>query len=158
MLCFSFLHWSYLARRRWGNITGYGRYPSDYSFPSWGRPPVGQLLALPILYGGKDGKVYAEELVTEGMFSHCRNPLYAGNILMLVGVGILRNSLIYVCAVIPVFLFIYQAIVLAEESFLSGYLGDAHAVYCKKVNRWVPSLPVFPKPLKVRSSTGNAGY
>jgi protein-S-isoprenylcysteine O-methyltransferase Ste14 len=40
-----------------------------------------------IIRGGKEGKVYAEELVTTGIFSHCRNPLYVGNILMLLGVG-----------------------------------------------------------------------
>src|SRR5688572_11705985 len=57
-----------------------------------------------IVRGGRDGKVYADQLVTEGMFRHCRNPLYVGNILMLLGVGILANSLYYVLFVIPVFL------------------------------------------------------
>src|SRR5213075_525249 len=49
-----------------------------------------------IVRGGKEGKPYAEGLVTEGIFNHCRNPLYVGNILMLLGVGILANSLLYV--------------------------------------------------------------
>ena len=49
-----------------------------------------------IIRGGKEGKVYAEELVTTGIFNHCRNPLYVGNILMLFGVGVLSNSLLYV--------------------------------------------------------------
>ncbi len=71
-----------------------------------------------IIRGGKEGKPYAEGLVTEGIFNHCRNPLYVGNILMLLGVGILSNSLFYVAVIIPVFLFIYQAIVIAEENFL----------------------------------------
>src|SRR6478752_4258237 len=44
-----------------------------------------------IVRGGKDKKVHADDLVTEGFFNHCRNPLYVGNILMLVGVGILIN-------------------------------------------------------------------
>ena len=60
-----------------------------------------------IVRGGKEGKPYAEGLVTEGIFNHCRNPLYVGNILMLLGVGILANSLVYVTIVIPIFLFIY---------------------------------------------------
>ena len=68
-----------------------------------------------IVRGGKEGKPFAKELVTEGIFNHCRNPLYAGNILMLLGVGILANSLFYVVVMIPVFGFIYQAIVMAEE-------------------------------------------
>jgi protein-S-isoprenylcysteine O-methyltransferase Ste14 len=93
-----------------------------------------------IIRGGKDGKVYAEELVTSGIFNHCRNPLYVGNILMLVGVGILSNSLLYALVFIPLFLFIYQAIVLAEENFLRGKFGEKYIAYCKKVNRWVPSF------------------
>ena len=93
-----------------------------------------------IVRGGKDKKVYAEHLVSTGIFSHCRNPLYVGNILMLLGVGILANSLIYVAIIMPLFLFIYQAIVLAEENFLRGKFGADFDVYCAKVNRWIPSL------------------
>ena len=93
-----------------------------------------------IVRGGKDKKVYAEHLVSTGIFSHCRNPLYVGNILMLLGVGILANSLIYVAIIMPLFLFIYQAIVLAEENFLRGKFGADFDGYCSKVNRWIPSL------------------
>src|SRR5882724_10973126 len=93
-----------------------------------------------IIRGGKEGKPYAEGLVTEGIFNHCRNPLYAGNILMLLGVGILANSLVYVAIVIPIFLFVYQAIVLAEENFLRGKFGNGFDEYSKKVSRWFPNL------------------
>jgi protein-S-isoprenylcysteine O-methyltransferase Ste14 len=93
-----------------------------------------------IVRGGKDKKVYAEHLVSTGIFSHCRNPLYVGNILMLLGVGILANALIYVAIIMPLFLFIYQAIVLAEEHFLRGKFGADFDAYCSKVNRWIPSL------------------
>jgi len=93
-----------------------------------------------IVRGGKDKKVYAEHLVSTGIFSHCRNPLYVGNILMLLGVGILANSLIYVAIIMPLFLFIYQAIVLAEENFLRGKFGADFDAYCARVNRWIPSL------------------
>lgn len=90
-----------------------------------------------IIRGGRDKKVYAEKLVTEGLFSHCRNPLYVGNILMLAGVGILSNSLFYVLIVLPLFLFIYQAIVLAEENFLRNKFGQQFEEYTRKVNRWL---------------------
>jgi protein-S-isoprenylcysteine O-methyltransferase Ste14 len=63
-----------------------------------------------------------------------------GNILMLLGVGILANSLVYLVIVIPVFIFIYQAIVLAEENYLRGKFGSGFNDYCKKVNRWFPHL------------------
>jgi len=100
-----------------------------------------------IVRGGKEGKPYAEGLVTEGIFNHCRNPLYVGNILMLLGVGILANSLVYVAIVIPIFLFVYQAIVLAEENFLRGKFGPGYDQYCAKVNRWWPSLKGLGKTL-----------
>jgi hypothetical protein len=100
-----------------------------------------------IVRGGKEGKPYAEGLVTEGIFNHCRNPLYVGNILMLLGVGILANSLVYTIIVMPMFLFIYQAIVLAEENFLRGKFGASFDAYCKRVNRWVPDLRGIGKTL-----------
>lgn len=101
-----------------------------------------------IVRGGKEGKPYAEGLVTEGIFRHCRNPLYVGNIMMLLGVGILANSLVYVVIVIPIFLFIYQAIVLAEENFLRGEYGSSFDEYCKKVNRWIPRFKGLGQTLK----------
>jgi protein-S-isoprenylcysteine O-methyltransferase Ste14 len=101
-----------------------------------------------IIRGGKDKKVYADELVTEGIFNHCRNPLYVGNILMLLGVGILSNSFIYVGILIPIFLFIYQAIVLAEENFLRKKFGEQFDSYCQRVNRWWISLKHIDKTFK----------
>ena len=93
-----------------------------------------------IVRGGKEGKPYAEGLVTEGIFRHCRNPLYVGNILMLLGVGILANSVFYIAFMMPLFSFIYQAIVLAEEDFLRKKFGAGFDKYCQDVNRWWPSL------------------
>ena len=93
-----------------------------------------------IIRGGKEGKVYAEKLVTTGIFNHCRNPLYVGNILMLLGVGILSNSLLYVAVIMPLFLVIYQAIVLADENFLRSKFGESFDNYCSRVNRWIPSV------------------
>ena len=98
-----------------------------------------------IIRGGKEGKVYAEELVTSGIFNHCRNPLYVGNILMLLGVGVLSNSLLYVVVIMPFFMLIYQAIVLAEENFLRNKFGGAFDNYCSRVNRWIPSLKGIDK-------------
>jgi len=90
--------------------------------------------------GGIGKKVYADHLVTEGIFNHCRNPLYVGNILMLVGIGILSNSLLFVGLIIPIFLFIFQAIVTAEENFLRAKFGQEFDAYCQRVNRWVPEF------------------
>ena len=104
-----------------------------------------------IVRGGRDKKVYADQLVTEGIFTHVRNPLYVGNILMLLGVGILANSLIYVAVIMPMFLFIYQAIVLAEENFLRGKFGASFDEYTQKVHRWIPNLSGIGKTFSAMS-------
>ncbi|HRO69373.1 MAG TPA: isoprenylcysteine carboxylmethyltransferase family protein [Chitinophagaceae bacterium] len=93
-----------------------------------------------IIRGGKNRRVYADTLVTTGIFSHCRNPLYVGNILILVGLGIASNSLIFMAIATPLFLFFYQAIVRAEENFLRNKFGAEFDAYCSRVNRWIPNL------------------
>jgi protein-S-isoprenylcysteine O-methyltransferase Ste14 len=90
-----------------------------------------------IIRGGKDRRVYAEDLVTTGIFAHCRNPLYVGNILILVGLGIASNSLLFMAVFTPVFLFFWQAIVLAEENYLRNKFGEQYNEYCKRVDRWL---------------------
>jgi protein-S-isoprenylcysteine O-methyltransferase Ste14 len=90
-----------------------------------------------IIRGGKDRRVYAEDLVTTGIFAHCRNPLYVGNILILVGLGIASNSLLFMAVFTPIFLFFWQAIVLAEENYLRNKFGEQYNEYCKRVNRWL---------------------
>ncbi|MFC0318726.1 MULTISPECIES: methyltransferase family protein [Olivibacter] len=101
-----------------------------------------------IIRGGRDGRVYAEGLVTEGIFSHARNPLYIGNILMLLGMGILANSLLFVLVVMPFFCFIYQSIVLAEEAFLRNKFGENYDLYCKDTNRWMLRLQGIGKTFR----------
>jgi protein-S-isoprenylcysteine O-methyltransferase Ste14 len=100
-----------------------------------------------IIRGGKDRRIYAEDLVTTGIFSHCRNPLYVGNILILAGLGIASNSIIFNCIAAPIFLFFWQAIVLAEESYLRGKFGAEYDAYCSTVNRWLPNLKGIGKTL-----------
>ena len=78
-----------------------------------------------IIRGGKDRRVYAEDLVTTGIFAHCRNPLYVGNILILVGLGIASNSFLFMAVFTPVFLFFWQAIVLAEENYYEINLASS---------------------------------
>lgn len=93
-----------------------------------------------IVRGGKKRRIYADGLVTEGLFSHCRNPMYVGNILLVIGMSIISNSIFSILVLIPIFIFIYQAIVLAEEHFLRGKFGEGFNEYCDKVNRWWPNF------------------
>lgn len=86
--------------------------------------------------GGLQKKVYAADLVTDGMFAHCRNPLYVGNLLMVLGYFVIHNNpWVYVLGG-AFFLLAYHAIVAAEENYLSGKFGAGYAEYCRDVPRW----------------------
>ena len=104
-----------------------------------------------IVRGGRNRRIYAAGLVTDGLFSHCRNPMYVGNILLIIGMSILSNSLFAVLVMIPLFLFIYQAITLAEENFLRQKFGSGFDDYCSQVNRWLPNLKGIGNTFKSNS-------
>ncbi len=101
-----------------------------------------------IIRGGRDRQVYAEKLVQGGIFAHCRNPLYVGNFLILLGVGIASNSLLFLAIGIPFFLFAYRAIIAAEEAFLSGKFGNEFKDYCSRVNRLLPNFTGLSQTLR----------
>ena len=92
-----------------------------------------------IIRGGRDRHVYAEKLVQGGIFAHCRNPLYLGNFVILVGVGIASNSRLFLGISIPFFAFAYWAIIAAEENYLRNKFGQEFDDYCAHVNRLVPN-------------------
>jgi|JI8StandDraft_2_1071088.scaffolds.fasta_scaffold17309_5 protein-S-isoprenylcysteine O-methyltransferase Ste14 len=93
--------------------------------------------------GGLNKKVYAENLVTQGMFSLCRNPLYFGNMLIYAGVFVMHGDPLVIVAGISLYMFIYQCIIYAEENYLQNKFGDAYADYCKDVPRWIPRITQF---------------
>ncbi len=101
-----------------------------------------------IVRGGKNRRIYADGLVTDGIFSHSRNPMYIGNVLMIAGMSILSNSIFALVIMVPLFVFIYQAIIIAEENYLRTKFGRGYDEYCKKVNRWWPNLKGIVKTCK----------
>src|SRR5262245_54478447 len=90
--------------------------------------------------GGKDGKAYADDLVTAGLFAHARNPLYLGNLLILFGLLIMFNSPAGYLVAVPLLAFFYAAIVASEEAYLRGRFGEAFEDYCRRVPRWIPDF------------------
>ena len=45
--------------------------------------------------GGKNRKVHARKVVQDGIYAHFRNPLYLGNLLILLGLGLASNSVLF---------------------------------------------------------------
>jgi protein-S-isoprenylcysteine O-methyltransferase Ste14 len=91
-----------------------------------------------IIRGGRNQRVYAEDLVTGGFFAHARNPLYLGNFLVLLGLFIIYNNPWVYALGIAFFGLGYAAIVAAEEAYLKEKFGDAYVAYTRDVPRWIP--------------------
>lgn len=89
--------------------------------------------------GGMNKQVFADRLVTGGMFSHSRNPLYLGNFLIFLGLAFIFNSTAIYLVGIPFFVFAYASIIAAEEDFLRRKFGSEYDEYCKRVNRLWPN-------------------
>lgn len=93
-----------------------------------------------IIRGGQKRRIYAEKLVTDGIFSHCRNPLYAGNLLIVAGFIFIAGNFTGILAGSLIFMSIYRLIVHSEETFLQSKFADAYKDYCTDVPRWIPRL------------------
>src|SRR5262245_6861688 len=96
-----------------------------------------------IIRGGRQRQVYADKLVQGGVFAHCRNPLYLGNFIILVGVALASNSRLFLGVALPFFAFAYWAIIAAEENYLRHKFGPEFDAYCARVNRLCPRLSGF---------------
>jgi len=79
-------------------------------------------------------------LVTEGIFSHVRNPMYVGGALLLVGLSILLASDWMLVMTVLFFLVLHVGVVRREERYLEAKFGDAYRAYKARVPRygWPP--------------------
>jgi protein-S-isoprenylcysteine O-methyltransferase Ste14 len=101
-----------------------------------------------IVRGGRERRVYARDLVTDGLYAHSRNPMYIGNLLILTGVAVASDSWTCVAIAVPLFTFFYLCIVAAEEEFLQGRFGAAFEEYSRDVPRWGPKLRGLGRTLR----------
>ncbi|HEX9206846.1 MAG TPA: isoprenylcysteine carboxylmethyltransferase family protein [Steroidobacteraceae bacterium] len=101
-----------------------------------------------IIRGGRDRRVYAADLVTEGLYGHSRNPMYVGNVLILTGIALASDTWTCFLLAVPFCVFIYVSIIAAEENFLRGKFGPAFDAYCRDVPRWLPRLKGLGETLR----------
>lgn len=76
-------------------------------------------------------------LITTGVFRISRHPMYAGMVLILIGIAVLMGSLTPY-AIIPVFIVLMEIIFIrVEERMLEEQFGEAWFAYKEKVRRWI---------------------
>ncbi len=89
--------------------------------------------------GGKAGRVYASHLVRGGVYALTRNPMYLGNGLIAIGMTMVTGAPLIYGLVLPLFLCIYQALIVAEEVYLRRTFGQEYEQYCAEVPRLIPA-------------------
>src|SRR4051794_1128367 len=90
--------------------------------------------------GGHNNQIHADRLITNGWYAHCRNPIYIGNFLVVMGLLIMFNNfVVFVIALLTIVLS-YHAIVVTEENYLIHHFGVEYYSYCQRVPRWWPNF------------------
>ena len=79
----------------------------------------------------------ATALATTGPFRFSRNPIYLGEVLALIGIGLVLNALPFLL-IVPVFMFAVDRLAIRrEERHLLDRFGDAWVDYADSVRRWL---------------------
>lgn len=89
-----------------------------------------------LFVGGKKNDV----LVTEGVFSIVRNPLYVFSFIGLIGIGLESGKITIVLLLVTAFYAYYKQVVAREEQFLQHKFGSTYDAYVQNVPRWIPNF------------------
>lgn len=78
-------------------------------------------------------------VMADGPYRYVRNPLYVGLWFMLAALAMMMppSGALFVLVVIPLFLY---RLILGEEAFLAGKLGEPYRQYLRNVPRLIPRL------------------
>ena len=100
-----------------------------------GGAALGRLWTSLYIAGRKD-----RELVTDGPYAVCRNPLYALSVVGAIGVGLATRSVVLTVALPTLLAMLSARVVRAEESLLARLHRDAYTRYRNEVPRFWPDL------------------
>ena len=92
-----------------------------------------------------DRKIKEGKLITTGIYSIVRNPIYSAFLFIFIGIIFLVNN-IYLL-VLPIIFWIYLTILLklTEEKWLEDKFTDEYNRYSKNVNRVIPNIFKYKK-------------
>lgn len=79
----------------------------------------------------------ASTLLTRGVFSLSRNPIYLGFVCLHLAMALGQNSLGMAITVVPVIWVIHQHVIAAEEAFHAQQFGEQWQQYRKRVRPWL---------------------
>lgn len=79
----------------------------------------------------------ASSLVTSGVFAYSRNPIYLGDLLLLVAWGLWLGNAAALSLTVVFYVWVTLCQIRAEEAALRARFGPAYEDYCRRVRRWL---------------------
>ncbi len=76
-------------------------------------------------------------IVTSGIFSISRNPLYLGVILLVAGLALALNSWWIFILLVPAIILCHLILIVPEERYLASEMGAEYQTYRASVRRWL---------------------
>jgi protein-S-isoprenylcysteine O-methyltransferase Ste14 len=77
------------------------------------------------------------KVITTGVFSISRNPLYLGGVCILVGIALVVNLPWVLVLLIPALVACHYILIAPEERYLAAKFGEEYRTYAALVHRWI---------------------
>ena len=77
------------------------------------------------------------QIFKDGPFKVSRNPIYLAMVFLLIGVGLMFNSLWFLYAGFIIFIMLHYGVIIPEENYLEKEFGKDYLEYKKSVRRWL---------------------
>lgn len=77
------------------------------------------------------------KLVTAGVFSISRNPLYLGGVCLLIGIALAANLPWVLVLLLPALVACHYILIVPEERYLAAKFGRVYRNYAASVRRWL---------------------
>jgi protein-S-isoprenylcysteine O-methyltransferase Ste14 len=77
------------------------------------------------------------KIISTGVFSISRNPLYLGGVFILAGISLALNLPWALILLIPSLVACHYILIAPEESYLAAKFGEQYRVYIAIVHRWI---------------------
>lgn len=76
-------------------------------------------------------------IISDGIYSISRNPVYAAMVLIYLGLTLIFNALWFLPFLIVVLFVIHFGVILREEKYLEKKFGAEYSSYKREVRRWI---------------------
>ena len=130
-----------LTDSRWEGTAGLSSALFAAGMVLVGIASMGRLWCAVYIAGYKD-----EQLVTEGPYAMCRNPLYFFSLTGAVGVGLCTESLTIPAVVIVLFAVAYPSVIRSEEDRLAQRFGEPYQDYRRRTPAFFLRISLLHEP------------